>query len=285
MTTENNLTELSEFDQALLAELVAGGANMDALVAYLKKDFVCDYSTLPALMANPAVKAAAGNLIEKAAASTYGRRLMAKMYLNADTLETGRTNFWLAGPASTAQYAAASKQMAFSHKEGDAEDLFSDQLMNVFTVRTAGAYRLGFSGLLAGFSNATTGTQLTAASTTSHRFTTDAGVTGMPVDVILKITSGANNYYMTLATLMLYPTDFSLFRTRSIAGDTMLRLLAGSQISVHLQRRGKQGNYLTLANSTSAAEAVGFNKSTTSLPGMAVPTRDGYNCLEVTRLT
>lgn len=283
-----NLTEQLEFDAAFLAELQAGGPNYAALVELLKENKVCDFGGFTEIIGDERIRQAAFYLREKSTPSQYRRRLTARMYLNPDDLTTGRTAYWIEGLPSSASIPTSARALAFPLLAGDHEDLFTpdSSLNTAFTITTAGAYKLNFNAMLGCFPHLSNVTNVNMPTSITHRFTATPGApVSSPLDIVLRVETATTTTYTTLASIVVYATDYAKLRTRFICGSKVLRLHSISRLSLHIQRRASFGQFVDIATSESFAEAVGFAKLITTIPGVGNPTRDNHNYLEITRLT
>lgn len=320
MTDPVRLVEPSEFGREFLAELTAGGADVEALVAFLKGTVSCNYSGIASILQSPEARQAAYPLWEKGTPSGLATRAQhtARFFINEDTLAAGRTNYFMSGPAASGApnldpntYSVACHPVWFNEFTPGAEQVFiatpgaAAQLGTAargaaalsgsgrfkdFTLPT-GTYRITFVGMLAGFPYYP-GLTATLPSSSVYSFapygpSSDGALVNLParpVDLLLQFGPGTMPATITLATLMFYPSDLGLARNRMLAGTVVVSVPQPTALKVLLQRRHARGTYTNTTDSSVRVESIGFNKSIISIPGSSYPTRDAYNYLDIMRI-
>lgn len=281
MTTDTaKIVDTTETAIALLAELQQNTVSAQLLKTELTEDQTCDFSTVPALLQEPSMKAAFAHLQEFGTASTYANRFWQNFWVNNDAVSAARTLVTL-GPTThtlSTQH-SRTRVVPFSDIIDRSEVIDGASLdtdMTNVTINQTGIWIVSWSAAFSfypvGFGNQAFG--------------------GMIVDPVLTnkakvgcgivVTDGEATRYAAFAETFLTGKHMKEGGLKLCGASQVMKINQGSKIRLHMSRSGGIGTYLN--NADVISESIGLRKMQNTLTG-GIPTRDAANCLSLIRIS
>ena len=280
MTETAKIVQTTETDKALLAELRANTVASQLLRQELTEDQACDYTTVPEVLQQQALKAAFSHLQKFGTPSKYANRFWQTFWINNDAVSMNRTLVTLGPDTHTESNLLSRNRVVNFSSVVDRGEVITGATLRVdastIDINEEGVWMVSWAGAFsffpAGYGNQAFDT-----------FTTNPNLNSkVQVGCGLVITDGTTTRYAAYGQTEMTGKHLKASTLKMCSGSAIMKLSAGNSLKLLMNRSGGIGNYMN--GTTPVRENIGFRKIQNTLTG-GIPNRDASNFLSLVRLS
>ena len=280
MTETAKIVQTTETDKALLAELQANTVPSQLLRQELTEDQVCDYTSVPEVLQQQALKAAFSHLQKFGTPSKYANRFWQNFWVNNDAVSLNRTLVTLGPDTHTESNLLSRTRLVNFSSIVDRGEVITGATLRpdnaTIDINEEGVWMATWAGAFsffpAGYGNQAFDT-----------FTTNPNLNSkVRVGCGLVIVDGTTTRYGAYAETEMTGKHLKTNTLKLCSGSAIMKLSAGNSLQLLMNRSGGIGNYMN--GTTPVRENIGFRKIQNTLTG-GIPNRDACNFLTLVRLS